>query len=324
MVQNYREKFEEFVHRSTSRLWLASSLLGIGRTIFWLPIEHPFDTMRVQWQTNPKLKNEYEVVNKIISEKGLKGLYSGYLASWIKQIVKSSYRFPMMAILPRIWGNFLGTEYFSNKHKMKLITSISIAVVEAFIISPIERLQVFIMTSKDNKGNYKDFLEMMKGKRRAEIFKGFSTYFTRQLVAWTAFLQSDVFVKAKIRKLYGIRDDEMISGYKLVVASFIISWMTISCTMPFDNIKTYLQKYHLMKVQGSNVEVNNNLRNIPKAITNIYANGGLLGFFTGWRVKLWAYWVNALFTVSLLEWLENLSNDLIVWKDSKNSDNSKK
>ena len=56
--------------------------------------------------------------------------------------------------------------------------------------------------------------------------------------------------------------------------------------MPFDNIKTYLQKYNLEIVGDKKIENVKESLNIKQAISRIYEKGGLIGFFTGWRAKL--------------------------------------
>ena len=90
----------------------------------------------------------------------------------------------MMSLLPYVYSNLFGIDYNKNKHKMKFITSINIALVETFFISPIERVQVFIQTSKVKYNNYYDFYKISKNKMRSEYFKGYSPYLVRQMVAW--------------------------------------------------------------------------------------------------------------------------------------------
>ena len=85
MVENI---VHDFVQNSPLRLMLVSSVIGIGRNVFCLPLEHPFETMKVQWQSNQYLSNELEVLKKITKEKGFMGLYSGYAANFTKHIVK--------------------------------------------------------------------------------------------------------------------------------------------------------------------------------------------------------------------------------------------
>lgn len=77
--------------------------------------------------------------------------------------------------------------------------------------------------------------------------------------------------------------------------------------MPFDNIKTYLQKHNLELVDGLKVEKARAQRTILNAVKSIYAKSGAIGFFTGWRIKLCVHFLNSSFTVCLLEWLDSLS-----------------
>jgi ribosomal protein S17E len=253
------------------------------------------------------LKHELEVFKHVTKEKGIKGMYSGYSTNFVKQFSKSIYRYPLLSGLPRFYANLFGSNYENNKHKMKLMTSVSLAVIEATIITPFERLQVFVMTSNHTKKNYGEFFGMLKQSNlRTELFKGYTPYLTRQLVIWTSFLQADTFVKNQVRKYYNIPPEQMIRGAKLLFCSAFVATCTIVSAMPFDNIKTFLQKYNLESSQKG--ELVKKEANIPMAIKKIYQRSGPLGFFIGWRVKLCAYFVNASFTVTLLEWLDNISD----------------
>lgn len=306
MAKDSTSKLAEFISAKPSNMAIVSSLFGMLRTMVSLPIQHPFDVIKVNWQANPKLKNELAVLRMIQREKGLKGLYSGYATNFSKHMFKSIYRYPLLSTLPRFYANLFGSTYEQNKHKMKLLTSFTLASVEAGLVTPFERLQVFIMTSKFSTSNYRDFYNMSKTKLRTEMFKGFTPYFTKQIVAWTTFLQADTFYKNQVRKLFDIKDNEMITGYKFALCTALISMTTIFCVMPFDNIKTFLQKYNLEVIDGRKTEKLKNKVNIPTAIRKIYARAGLFGFFTGFRVKLFVHFITSSFTVALLEYIENL------------------
>ena len=285
---------------------IASSILGMMRTMIALPIQHPFDVIKVNWQANQHLKNELAVLRMIKREKGMKGIYSGFATNFSKHMFKSVYRYPLISTLPRFYANLFGSTYEENVHQMKLLTSLTVAIVEAGLVTPFERLQVFIMTSKYSTSNYRDFYNMSKSKLRVELFKGFTPYFTKQVVAWTTFLQADAFYKSQIRRIFEIQDKEMIKGMKFVLCTMLISMTTILIVMPFDNIKTYLQKYNLEVVEGRKVEKQRKHISIPSAIKRIYEKAGVTGFFTGWRVKLLVHLINSSFTIALLEYLDNL------------------
>jgi hypothetical protein len=80
--------------------------------------------------------------------------------------------------------------------------------------------------------------------------------------------------------------------------------------MPFDNIKTFLQKHNLEIKEGQKVEKSPGELNIVNAVKSIYSRKGFRGFFVGWRIKLCVHFVNSSFTVALLEWLDNLSKEV--------------
>ena len=83
--------------------------------------------------------------------------------------------------------------------------------------------------------------------------------------------------------------------------------MTVLCTQPLDTIKTFLQRYHLVEQGGAKIEISENLRSLPYAFSEIYSKYGITGFYAGWRMKFAAYSVNCIFTISSMEYLDNLS-----------------
>lgn len=241
--------FLNFEIKKPKNIMLLSSVLGMCRTVLALPILHPCDVVKVNWQSNPHMKNEISVLRMIKAEKGIKGLYSGYATNMTKQLFKASYRYPLISGLPRFYSKLFGSKYEDHKYSMKLMTSVTIALVEAGLITPFERLQVFMMTSKFSNKNYSDFYHMVKSRLRTELFRGYTPYFTKQIVSWTAFLQADTFYKSQIRRIFEVPDDKMILGWKLALCTLLVSSTTIMCVIPFDNIKTFLQKHNL-EVKG--------------------------------------------------------------------------
>lgn len=75
-----------------------------------------------------------------------------------------------------------------------------------------------------------------------ELYRGFTPLFIRQSCAMTVFLQSDLFIKTKIRKHLNLRDDEKIRSRYLVPATIFVVLMNCGFAMPFDVIKTQLEK----------------------------------------------------------------------------------
>ena len=115
----------------------------------------------------------------------------------------------------------------------------------------------------------------------------------RQVISWSAFLQTDLFIKTSLRKSYGIPEYEQIPVKLLMPASCLVAIVNTTIVMPLDCVKT-----HLEKVNPSTTYVG--------AIKEIYQQSGnsYLGFFTGVRLRFLLYLSNAIFTVNILEKLE--------------------
>ena len=239
----------------------------------------------------------------------MKGFYYGFSTNLTKQIFKSMYRYPIIAVLPRFYAKMFGKTYENHQYAMRLLTSLTIAFIEAGLFTPFERVQVFLMTSKFENQNYRDFFNMSRSKLRTELFKGYTPYVVKQCVSWTVFLQADQFYKNRMRAFFKIKDDKMVTGWKLALCSFMTSLTTVGSVMPFDNIKTFLQKHNLTLRDGKRVEANATQLRIRDAVRSIYASKGVRGFFIGWRIRIFVHFFTASWTVVLLEWLDNLSRD---------------
>ena len=79
----------------------------------------------------------------------------------------------------------------------------------------------------------------------------------------------------------------------MVPASVIVAFTNTSLVMPFDCIKTHMEKV-------------NPTSSYAEAIKAIYSKAGFLGFFTGVRIRFLLYFTSSLFTVNLLEKLEGI------------------
>ena len=102
-------------------------------------------------------------------------------------------------------------------------------------------------------------------------------------------------VVCQIRSALSLRSDEEISSWYLIPASSIVAIANTSLVMPFDCVKTHMEKVNPTSTYGG-------------AVGAIYQAGGVLGFFTGVRLRFMLYFTNALFTVNLLEKLESIVN----------------
>jgi hypothetical protein len=95
-------------------------------------------------------------VREIYKTKGYRGFYAGALPNGVRCLLKNSYRYPLMVGLPRFYNSNLPEAIRENKNLLRLLTGASIALVEATLTCPIERLKVYFMTTPD-KVSYRQF-----------------------------------------------------------------------------------------------------------------------------------------------------------------------
>ena len=117
----------------------------------------------------------------------------------------------------------------------------------------------------------------------------------RSLLSWSAFLQTDLFVKQTLRRVYGIRSDEEVPTRLLVPGSLCVALVNTAFVMPFDCVKTHMEK----------VDPTSTYANTFKTIYR--QGGGMSAFFTGYRLRFLLHFTNALFAVNFLEKLEAMA-----------------
>ena len=117
----------------------------------------------------------------------------------------------------------------------------------------------------------------------------------RSLLSWSAFLQTDLFVKQTLRRVYGIRSDEEVPVKLLVPGSLCVALANTAFVMPFDCVKTHMEK----------VDPTSTYANTFKTIYR--QGGGISAFFTGYRLRFLLHFTNALFAVNFLEKLEAIA-----------------
>ena len=88
-----------------------------------------------------------------------------------------------------------------------------------------------------------------------------------------------------------MNEGQEIASRYLFPASVLVALVNTLIIMPFDCVKTHLEKV--------DPEVG-----YRKAFQCIYEKGGFVGFFTGFRLRFALFFTNSLFAVNFLEKLE--------------------
>jgi hypothetical protein len=130
-----------------------------------------------------------------------------------------------------------------------------------------------------------------------ELFRGFGPLFARQSVTWTVFLQIDLAVKKAIRKHYNYGEKQQIPLRQLLPASIIITLFNTTLVLPFDCVKTHMEKRDPTSTY-------------LQTFGNIYREAGVITFFTGYRIRFMMYLLNIVFATVLMEKFESVASFL--------------
>ena len=157
------------------------------RVIIGFPFEHPIDCLKVQWQAKPYFKNEFEMAKHVYCKKGIiKGFYSGSLPNISRLILRNCYKYPLLVGLPEFYQRRVPNS-LNNTSLLKLYTGISLAMIESIITCPIDRIKIYMMTSKYRYQNDQvtrrnvRFHELLSDSpsKFNELFRGFGPLFAR-------------------------------------------------------------------------------------------------------------------------------------------------
>ncbi len=124
------------------------------------------------------------------------------------------------------------------------------------------------------------------------LYKGFIPLFTRQTVAWVTFLAADAQMKEFLRSHLNLKTNERIPSKYLAGGSFCVAILNTLVIMPFDAIKTHMQKQ------------SNTCTTQHQAFRLIVDEAGYKGLMVGWRIRFAMYQLHALMTMDLLDRLE--------------------
>lgn len=282
MVVDIRDRFGKYAE---------ASLLGAGRGLIALPIEHPLDTVKTRCQASLGIKSAFAITKEIYKTHGIRGFYAGAVPNGIRLAVKQMYRYPMMCAFPPFFRGVIPLEtQRRNPDTVPVLTALTIASFETLFICPLERCKVVLMTSKIQGHPLKEFFHSIQGQLRSQLLRGIGAVYTRQIATWSSFLVSDARVKTWEKQR---TQTDTLSFSSLMRVSLVVGLINTAANMPFDVVKTALQQKDPVADEG-----------LWRILTKTYRVYGLQGLYAGWRPRMVQYMLQSAFTVTLLEQLE--------------------
>ncbi len=260
-----------------------AAIAGAARGAVSLIVEHPLDVIKTYWQTYPQYSSARTVALVIYRMKGWRGFYSGLLPNLIRVVLKQSYRYPLMLLVPLIYGAFIKSVMW-----LSLLTGVTIAVLEVFLITPLERLKVWLITFQLASGGVGAFFLSSKLQFLAFVYRGLYVTMLRQTLSWVVFLVVHDQLMLFVRDVLQI---QQIGFVELMWISLAEATMNTAIMLPVDEIKSRLQR------------VGSHYGGFDEVVY-IYRTYGFRGFYVAYNIRLLQYMIHAAFTVSLLESLK--------------------
>lgn len=257
---------------------LLSSIVGTSTLLTSLTLEHPFDVLKTRSHVANRKVSFFTISSEIMLQKGYRGFYAGFSVNAFRVAVKNIYRWPLITHLPLLFRRFTNDEMH-----IRLYTGLTIANIEVFILNPLERTKVFMISS----------ISSVKVKQVcctlhfSDYFTGIQTYFLKQNLSWISFLTLNKFFVDRLGKNYKewtLRD--------VMHVSVPMGLINTTLTMPLDFVKSIQQK-DLGKAKG-----------ISEVMANTVKEQGASALFRGSHYRLIQYNIQSFFGTYLLSYLE--------------------
>jgi hypothetical protein len=266
--------------------YLNASLLGAFRAAVLMPIEQPLDYIKTQIQSSFYRGSPVAFIKNHVTKHGFLKLYTGFFPNLARACLKQSYRLPLMVYVPNVYRR-----YSSDEHKIQIATGISLAILESYLMCPLERIKIWLMTAPEP--GFKYFYHYISGVK--DLYIGAVALLYRQTLSWITFLGFTSLFKESILKQKG-----SIDYYDTLYIGAMVGLVNTTVIMPVDFIKTHKQKF---KELGDRSFIET-LKHLTKGETLIWNK--IMTVYSGWRVRTFHYFINSFATLSLVDKLERM------------------
>lgn len=208
----------------------------------------PIDMIKVQIQIKSEKYGKsanlspFTIAREIIGTKGFGYLYHGLGSALIRQITYTTTR---MGVYKSLFNNYQANHGSPNMF-YKSVFGLTAGFIGSIVGNPADliliRMQADSTLPADQRRNYTGFFNafnrIIKEEGVLALWRGSSPTILRAMVLNFAMLGPFDEVKEKLNKWTGKKDTLGIRLTAAAVAGFLASF----CSLPFDNVKTKLQK----------------------------------------------------------------------------------
>lgn len=297
--ENGNDKNNDYLKKS-----LDSIVVALPRVVITFGAGHPFDLVKTRMQANPFIHSGVLLSKEIFQKTGIKGFYTGGVPNLARALLKETYRSPLRGGI-----NYLCNQSMpgASPESKSILTGVSMAISDTMIICPLERIKVWLMTNYQENNrkltsffNLRDYNELPIYK---DLFKGASVSMVRSTMSWVSFLVAE----GKIRRAIAEWSPRVENANDLPFAEQILVGSLSGiingiCTLPFDTIKTNVQKEENVKKVS--------LESMYKTGKELVKTHGFVkGLYPSFLTKLVHYSIVAIVTSDIIQRVDRIWQD---------------
>jgi hypothetical protein len=253
--------------KSVGSLVLNSVALQSASAVVELCVGHPFDLVKTRLQAEHGLRPARRLVTSVWRTEGLKGFYRGWTANAGRALVKASFRGPARPYFKLLYRDSVPTAL------VDVATGFSLAVCDALILTPLERIKVLFMTAPPDAKSYSFLTRYIhqNGILNA-LTRGMVPNFVRGSLSWSAYLT----IECRIEEM--LRDSELGELFRCVFTGLVGGVANLILVLPFDNCKTQFQKFDSLERRSAG--------SVVLVPVRIFQERGVSALYAGWSVRL--------------------------------------
>ena len=245
----------------------------------------PMDTLKVRLQIASENKgisgsgntSVIATASKMLKEEGIGAFYNGLSSALLRQVTYGTIRVGAY--------RYLADRDVKNNIPVTLTKRLKYSLFSgafgSFFGNPFDVVLVRFQSDNtlppDQRRNYKGILDafsrMMKEEGLSSFWKGYTISLMRACAMTSVMLTTNDEVKTLINRFRGIQKGDVVTNLSAAAVSGVACSF---CSLPFDNIKTKLQKQK-MRPDGTFL-----YSGIRDCFMKTYTREGLAGFWTGY------------------------------------------
>jgi Mitochondrial carrier protein len=283
-----------------------SVVIGAPRAIITFGAGHPFDLVKTRMQANPQIQSAVLLSNEIFKKTGIKGFYVGGLANGTRHVIKNAYRDPIRGFSKAFYKAKFPD---ASEASIGAATSLTMSTTDTYIIAPLERMKVWLMTNRsEDKSISKFFVNKPKGLSPSfeYFYRGAHISWMRSTISWGTYLIPEAIIREQVIKLSPrvTEKNSKIPHIPLPEQIFIGAAggiINALCMLPFDAVKTNIQK---PEYTGRAT-----IKNMLRVGKNLVADHGIKGLYSGFWPRLIHYSIVGVLTEGVMQQVDQ------VWAD---------